>query len=198
MATREGAAGATALPAAAASGPASKPVVALTEFSKRMPARPRELGRVRRIARELADYMNRADVKQAISEAHVLGASSEKVQAALIAEAGRLGFSSERRGLFAEYKTGGLRPDYYLKIGRSGILMEVERGKTLANNTDLLDVWKCHICQYADYLFLIVPKRRPRGSGRSDSIDTRVAKRVATFFEEQNYINVEAVFIFAY
>jgi len=76
--------------------------------------------------------------------------------------------------------------------------MEVERGKTLANNMDLLDIWKCHICREADYLFLVIPKRRPRGSGKSESVQARVVKRVATFFKEPNYINVEGVFVFAY
>lgn len=170
----------------------------LTEFTKAHPARPRELATVRRIAKRLAEFMNSVDAQEAIRQAHVLGASSVRVQQVLIAEAGRLGFKSEMRGLFAEYRTGGVRPDYFRKVGRSGILMEVERGKTLANNMDLLDMWKCHICRQADYLFLIIPKRRPRGSGKTESVQARVEKRVATFFEEPNYINVEGVFIFAY
>jgi hypothetical protein len=36
-------------------------------------------------------------------------------------------------------------------------------GKALANNMDLLDLWKCHICREAHHLFLVVPflvKRR--------------------------------------
>lgn len=41
---------------------------------------------------------------------------------------------------------------------KSGIILEVERGKTLMNNMDLLDMWKCHICEHARYLFSIVPK----------------------------------------
>lgn len=173
-------------------------LVELTELTKSRPARPRELARVRRIARQLADFMGLARVQVAIKAANVLGAHSKLVQDALIEKAEKLGFVSEKRGLFAEYATGGIRPDYHLKVGRSGILMEVERGKTLANNMDLLDIWKCHICREADYLFLIVPKRRPHGSGISSVIAERVVKRVATFFDKQNHVNVEGVFIFAY
>ena len=32
--------------------------------------------------------------------------------------------------------------------------MEVERGKTTTNNMDLLDIYKCHICEEANHLFL--------------------------------------------
>ena len=38
-----------------------------------------------------------------------------------------LGFTSEKKGLFADYKVAGLRPDYFKKVGDSGILFEVER-----------------------------------------------------------------------
>jgi len=40
-----------------------------------------------------------------------------------------------------------LRPDYFLKLDDTGILLEVERGKTTINNMDLLDFWKCHLCR---------------------------------------------------
>ena len=77
--------------------------------------------------------------------------------------------------------------------------MEVERRENAERTImDLLDIWKCHICSEADYLFLIVPKRRPRGSGKSESVNARVTKRIGTFFKEANYVNVEGVFIFAY
>ena len=153
-------------------------------------------GKMMRVAHTV--FMELPPVQKAIVKVHVLRASSSAIQDALIDEAERMGFVSERRGLFAQYETSGIRPDYYLKVGRSGVLMEVERGKTLANNMDLLDVWKCHICREADYLFLIVPKRRPRGSGKPESINTRVLKRIGTFFQRENYINVEGVFVFAY
>ena len=61
-----------------------------------------------------------------------------------------------------------LRPDYYRPLETSGILLEVERGKTTTNNMDLLDFWKCHLCRHADYLFLMVPQALPAQS-RHDS-----------------------------
>ncbi|HEY8227079.1 MAG TPA: hypothetical protein VIG25_17520 [Pyrinomonadaceae bacterium] len=63
---------------------------------------------------------------------------------------------------------------------------------------DLLDLWKCHICREADYLFLVIPKRRPTEGGKNESILGRVVNRLETFFQPKNAINVEAVFLFGY
>jgi hypothetical protein len=116
----------------------------------------------------------------------------------LLRKAEDLGFRSEKTGLFAKYRTSGLRPDYFLSIGKSGILMEVERGKTLPNNMDLLDLWKCHICEKADYLFLVVPQIRQTAKGGRTKMFEPVVSRLATFFVPGNYVNVEAAFVFGY
>jgi hypothetical protein len=172
-----------------------------TEFAELIPRRVRlrdELVEVQKIARKLLGEMNDYTTRQSITAAHVLHGSSAGIQAAIGPAALKLGFKSERKGLFAEYSASGMRPDYYRPVGTSGILMEVERGKTLANNMDLLDLWKCHVCSSADFLFLVVPKRRPRGSGREDSTYARVVKRLETFFLPRNRVHVEAAFIFGY
>ncbi len=49
-----------------------------------------------------------------------------------------LGFQNERVGLFDSDELA-LRPDYFLKLDSTGILLEVERGKTTINNMELLD-----------------------------------------------------------
>lgn len=49
-----------------------------------------------------------------------------------------LGFESEKVGLFSSDEFA-LRPDYFIRLGQTGILLEVERGKTTINNVDLLD-----------------------------------------------------------
>jgi len=92
-----------------------------------------------------------------------------------------------------------LRPDYYYKLGiNKGILIEVERGKTLTNNMDLLDIWKCHICKEANFLFLIVPQIRQTNKGGETVTFNNVVKRLESFFEKDSYINVDAVFLFGY
>ena len=68
----------------------------------------------------------------------------------------------------------------------------------MANNMDLLDLWKCHICPEAQYLFLMVPLLRPDKDNRMTKIFPRVLKRLAPFFREENYINVYALFLFGY
>ena len=93
----------------------------------------------------------------------------------------------------------GIRPDYYKHLEGGGILFEVERGKTIANNMDLLDVWKTHICPSAKHLFLMVPRIRVTGSHQEQKIFQSVEKRIGTFFgEEARDIDVETVHLFGY
>ena len=168
------------------------------ELTRPNPSRPKELVEVRALATDLRMFMERTETQQLVAAANVLHSSSSNIQAVLLDEARRLGFQSERKGLFSKYPAGGMRPDYYRRMGDSGILLEVERGKTLANNKDLLDLWKCHICTDADYLFLFVPRRRPHGNGKDTPVFGRVVNRLSTFFEEPNIVNVEAAVLFGY
>jgi hypothetical protein len=111
-----------------------------------------------RIAERFHSQLNRSDAQALIAAANIPGNSSAFVQEAVLEAATPLGFESEAKGLFGSYATSALRPDYYLPIGDTGILLEVERGKTTINNMDLLDFWKCHLCEHANYLFLMVPR----------------------------------------
>lgn len=86
-----------------------------------------------------------------------------------------------------------------MPIGDTGILMEVERGKTTINNMDLLDFWKCHVCDHAHYLFLLVPvalRQNETGTVRNEF--QAVVRRLRTFFEPKNYTNVRAAYVFGY
>ena len=108
-----------------------------------------------------------------------------------------LGFASEKKGLFADSETRALRPDMYLPVEGSGIILEVERGKTLKNNMDLLDFWKCHICLHAHHLFLFVPQAVDR-SYEKEKPFSQVVKRLSGFFEPGNLTNVRTAFVFGY
>jgi len=150
------------------------------------------------IALQLKDYLSSEDVCAEISQCHKLNASSQQIQTIIHKELTRLGFQSEKRGLFSNYGVAALRPDFYRPVGKSGIILEVERGKILANNMDSLDLWKCHVCAYADFLYLIVPvERQSEKRGATKAFDN-VARRLSTFFESHNYVNVEAAFVFGY
>src|ERR1700693_2722146 len=83
-----------------------------------------------RIAEGLRQYLELPDIEQQIRERHILGASSSAIQEVILRKAGEMGFENEKKGLFANCKVPGLRPDYYCRIADTGILLEVERGKT--------------------------------------------------------------------
>src|SRR5262249_52226553 len=108
------------------------------------------------VAKQLRLALSSAEVEAALRAIAPIGGTSHQVDAVVRPHAESLGFSSQRRGLFAGYPVG-LRPDWYRRLGRSGILLEVERGKAVTNNMDLLDLWKCHICREADHLIILVP-----------------------------------------
>lgn len=151
-----------------------------------------------KIANILINHLNEKEIINKVLQIHKLHAKSSEIQDIFLPKALELGFSSEKKGIFKDTATSQLRPDYFLKLNETqGIIMEVERGKTLANNMDLLDLWKCHICPTANYLFLIVPNVR-QNSSRSSNVFNSVVRRLGTFFTAETYTNVDAVFIFGY
>ncbi|QXC59595.1 hypothetical protein KSP35_14515 [Aquihabitans sp. G128] len=157
-----------------------------------------EWHRVVGIADRLDRHLQEPAVMDRLLTANQPGQSSGLVQATFLHEAIALGFRSEAKGLFAAYESG-LRPDYHLPIDDTGIILEVERGKTTINNMDLLDFWKCHICEHADYLFLMVPielRQNPTMSPRREF--ATVARRLATFFRPGNETNVRGLVLFGY
>jgi hypothetical protein len=159
-----------------------------------------EFEEVKAISFQVHEYLLRKEIVGQIASTHALGASRQEIQKIVKDFVVDLGFTSERKGLFAEYDVAGLRPDYFKKVGDSGILFEVERGKTNANNMDLLDVWKTHICKQAHHLFLMVPVVRQTATNpKGTKIYMGVEKRIATFFEDkENEVNVRSVSIFGY
>jgi hypothetical protein len=151
------------------------------------------------VSGQVREILQNQKVRDSIAEVHKFGASSHTVQKSILDQVEPLGFVSEKKGLFADYKVSGIRPDYFKSIAGGGILFEVERGKTIANNMDLLDVWKTHLCSEAKHLFLMVPKIRVTEKGGSQKIFNTVENRIETFFLDENKaIDVNSVHIFGY
>jgi hypothetical protein len=173
--------------------------ISLKKFVQKEHARDSEYLQVEKIGDLLFTYLCKPDIHRKISDANGPGKSSHAVQKVFLDCAEELGFHSEKKGLFGNHPTSGLRPDYYLKTSRSGILLEVERGKTTMNNMDLLDLWKCHICSEANYLFLMVPKQLTQNTSNAPN-DTfkKVVDRMTPFFIEGNYTNVLALYVYGY
>src|SRR5688572_19880437 len=107
--------------------------VELSTFVQQPVRRTAEFREVRAIAGALLELLNERTVLARIAAANQPGQSSALVQAAFREAAERLGFQSEAKGLFAHYETRALRPDYYMPVAGTGILLEVERGKTTIN-----------------------------------------------------------------
>ena len=150
-------------------------------------------------SRQVLENLKTKKVKDKIAEVHKFGASSHTVQKSILDQMESLGFVSEKKGLFASYKVSGIRPDYFKSLTGGGILFEVERGKTIANNMDLLDVWKTHLCSEAKHLFLMVPNIRVTEKGAAQKIFNTVENRIETFFLHENKpIDVHSVHIFGY
>jgi hypothetical protein len=157
-----------------------------------------EHGAVLAVAELLLDHLEGEAVIAEMLAANQPGRSSAEVQNVFLGKAREFGFRDESKGLFEEYSSA-LRPDYFMPVAGTGILLEVERGKTTINNMDLLDFWKCHICAHADYLILLVPselRQNPTMSPRREF--ATVSKRLATFFERGNYTNVRGLCLFGY
>ena len=153
---------------------------------------------VREVANSLLDRLNEPQTLAAIHRANQPGTSSAEVQAAFAPAARALGFSSEKTGLF-EGSIPGLRPDYFQRVGETGIILEVERGKTTTNNMDLLDFWKCHLCSHAHYLFLLVPRELRHNPTMSPKREfASVQRRLSQFFVDGNYTNVWALHLYGY
>jgi hypothetical protein len=175
--------------------------VDLRSFNLRRVQGTKEFARVGELANSLLAHLNTAEALRSIADANLPGASSHAIQDVFRDYALTLGFLDESRGLFAEYETSALRPDYFMSLPEheTGIILEVERGKTTINNMDLLDFWKCHLCAHAHYLFLIVPRAlRQNETMRPRNEFATVAKRLATFFMARNETNVRGLFLYGY
>jgi hypothetical protein len=158
-----------------------------------------EYSEVVEVAEALRHHLSTQTAQNLIAEANVPGASSALVQHTFLEFARRIGFVDESKGLFGGYQTSALRPDYFLRLGETGILLEVERGKTTINNMDLLDFWKCHLCTSAQYLFLLVPQQLVQNDRMAPRREyAAVVKRLGSFFVPRNYTNVRGLAVFGY
>lgn len=139
---------------------------------------------------------------EAIAAVHIYGAQSKAIQnhvGDLLEH--RLGFRSEvvltpQDGLVTQS-----RPDFFFDLdpGR-GIIAEVERGGTTANNHDLKDLWKTHIAPDAQHLFLVVPvELRNRGGMVRERPFPKVVRRMSAFFgDARREVDVLSVHVFGY
>src|SRR4051794_39625354 len=92
-----------------------------------------DVAEARAVADELRENLDSDLVRGALGAIAPVGGTSHQVDEIVHPHAERLGFSSQRITLFEEYPIA-LRPDWYRPMADSGILLEIERGKTVTNN----------------------------------------------------------------
>ena len=93
------------------------------------------------------------------------------------------------------------RPDFIDALGPGrGIIAEVERGGTTTNNHDLEDLWKTHIANDAQHLFLVVPNANWNEAGAArEHPYARVLVRLGSFFgDPRREIDVVSLHVFGY
>lgn len=159
-----------------------------------------ELERVGVLATHLRAHLQ-ADAAE-IAIAHRHGAQSKVIQdrvGSLLEE--QLGFQSEVVLTPDDGLVTRARPDFYFPLTDStGVIAEVERGGTTANNHDLKDLWKTHIAINANHLFLVVPNELFSEDGRvREKPFPKVVRRMSAFFQsERSHVDVLSVHIFGY
>jgi len=130
--------------------------------------------------------------KNKMGALNIKGASSQKVQQFLY------GGIIKKLGYKSEKKQDYFVPDFIKLSNKLGIIIEVERGKTVNNNMDFIDFWKCHIHPKCNMLIIIVPNTVPRSQNKTVKVYPFVVRRMAPLFEKKNYTNVKALAIIPY
>lgn len=159
-----------------------------------------ELRQVDELAQRLADHLDVEAIE--IARLHIHGAQSKAIQDRVGSLLERqLGFSTELVLTPDEGLITRARPDFYYSLSAtSGVIAEVERGGTTANNHDLKDLWKAHIAANANHLFLVVPNElfNEAGSVRERPYPKVVRRMGAFFTSARSNVDVLSVHIFGY
>ena len=104
------------------------------------------------------------------------------------------GFEHEPKKGYADI---ALRPDYINQKLRT--IVEIERGKTIQNNMDMLDFWKTHIHPVCRFLVLIVPKTLRHSLGGNPEFPfEKVKKRLGKMFDQNTGTNVWGLVLIGY
>ena len=146
---------------------------------------------VKRAGDKVLVYIN--SKQKEIHSANQPGKGSQGIEEILKPELEVIGFSHVPMG---EYPDQSLRPDFVSRKLKT--IVEVERGKILNNNMDMLDFWKTHIHEECRYLILIVPINLKHSEKHQSKPFEKVKQRLSIFFKEKNKTNVRGLVIIGY
>lgn len=164
------------------------------------PDQEREVTRVGALAEHLRQELVEREI--ALNQAHVVGAQSAAIQA-IVSQVlkDELGFGEEVVLTPQDGIVTRSRPDFVFPLapGR-GVMAEVERGGTVNNNHDLKDMWKAHIADDIQHLFLIVPNSNWKTDGKPrEKPYPRVLNRVGAFFgSARREVDVLSAHVYGY
>lgn len=152
------------------------------------------LPRVSRITSTLMPTRSRCSIFMARNQRRSRTGSAARLER-------QLGFNTELVLTPDEGLITRARPDFYYPLSAaSGVIAEVERGPTTANNHDLKDLWKAHVAVKANHLFLVVPHELFNEAGTvRETPFPKVVRRMGTFFTSSRCnVDVLSVRIFGY
>lgn len=158
-----------------------------------------ELAAVSALADDLHVYLE--SIEEQLDAAHRPDAQSRTIQELVGGWLRQQGFEEEFLYAFLETPGSHSRPDFYRDLGnRRGILAEIERGGAVNNNHDLKDVWKCHLSERTQHLFLVVPNRNFKRDGtKRETPFARCNARLATFFQsERTQVDMLTLSLYGY
>jgi len=75
------------------------------------------------IANKFYDYLTRSETQEMLKLHNIPGAVSQSIEEIITPYAEKLGFTSQKKGLFEGYKVSKLTPDYYRPIIDTGIII---------------------------------------------------------------------------
>lgn len=147
-----------------------------------------------RCAEDLVSILQKMQGTEEYKLVTALGASSCKIQSLIGESLKNRGYSPEVRSTFG---LAGFRPDFIKEMDDDGVMVEVERGKTIDNNMDMLDFWKCHIHPGIHHLILVVPVWYSTQRSVKANFSS-VCRRMAPMFEAANLTNVWTLNVVGY
>jgi hypothetical protein len=142
-------------------------------------------------ALRICKILTKPEVSGALSNKNIKGTKNKEIQDLIFEKCcmENNGWETEEENLLVN---SNIRVDFFHR--QKKILGEVERGRTITNNMDILNLHRCHLIDSVDHLFLFILI----SVSHTRNIFNTVCKRIEPYFESGNHINVESTFIFGY
>lgn len=147
--------------------------------------------KVTAIGKEIEGLVTKFKIE--IDAANMPGKSSRNLERIFEPHLSSKGFVHEPK---KEYENRLLCPDFVNREMK--VIIEIERGKILNNNMDMLDFWKTHIHGHCRYLILMVPLVLKHSEKSTEHPFEKVRTRMDLLFSKDNRTNVRGLVLIGY